>query len=148
MSLNNSASTTDITLRPSMRALQLLFVLHLLACGLLFFSMDPGQPMAAMAIGFAFSWLWLRRHPVFGYGQRAISRLTWHADGQWTLTEQSGLSSGAELKGNSIVHPRLIVLNFQLKDGSRRSRAILGDEATPATLQKLRARLAVPSASV
>lgn len=141
MSSNSFAATIDLTLRPSMRALQILFVLHLIPVGLLPFAMQPGQPMILLAAAFAVSWLWLRRHPVFGYGQRALIKLIWHTEGHWTLREQSGLSAEAELLGNSYVHPRLLVLNFKLKDGSRRTRAILGDETTPAVLQRLRARL-------
>jgi len=141
MSSSSFADTIDLQLRPSLRALKLLFALHLVPVGLLPFAMQPGQPMIVLAAAFAVSWLWLRRHPVFGFGPRALVRVTWQADGSWALREQSGLSSAAELLGNSYLHPKLLVLNFKLKDGARRSRAILGDEATPAQLQRLRARL-------
>lgn len=140
-SSSSFGATIDLQLRPSLRVLKLLFVLHLVPVGILPFAMQPGQPMILLAAAFAVSWLWLRRHPVFGYGQRALVRLTWPAEGGWTLREQSGLSAEAELLGNSYVHPRLMVLNFKLKDGTRRSRALFGDEATPAQLQRLRARL-------
>lgn len=147
MSSNSFAGTIDLQLRPSLRALKLLFALHLVPVAILPFAMQPGQPMIVLAAAFALSWLWLRRHPVFGFGPRALARLTWHAEadadaGTWSVREQSGLSSTAELLGNSYVHPKLLVLNFRLKDGTRRSRAIFGDEATPGQLQRLRARLA------
>lgn len=141
MSSNSFAATIDLQLRPSTRALKLLFTLHLVPVGILPFAMQPGQPMILLAAAFAVSWLCLRRHPAFGFGQRALARLTWHAEGNWTLREQSGLSSEATLQGNSYLHPRLLVLNFKLKDGSRRSRAILGDEASAEQLRRLRARL-------
>jgi hypothetical protein len=49
----------------------------------------------------------------------------------------------AELLGSSLVHDRLLVLNFRLKSGGRRSRALLGDDADAELLRRLRARLAL-----
>jgi toxin CptA len=141
MSSNSFAGTIDLTLRPSVRALKWLFALHLLPVAVIPFAMEPGQPMILLAAAFAVSWMWLRRHPVFGFGPRALVRLMWHAEGHWTVREHSGLSAEAELLGSSYIHPRLLVLNFRLKDGSRRSRAILGDEASEAQIQRLQARL-------
>jgi hypothetical protein len=49
----------------------------------------------------------------------------------------------AELLGSCLVHDRLLVLNFRLKSGGRRSRALLGDDADAELLRRLRARLAL-----
>lgn len=134
-------STIDLKLRPSLTALKLLFVLHLVPVGLLPFVLEPGQPMILLAGAFAVSWIWLRRHPVIGYGPRALARLVAHEQGHWTLYDGSGRPAEGELLADSYVHPRLLVLRFKLKDGSTRRRAILGDEASPESLRQLRARL-------
>jgi toxin CptA len=103
--------------------------------------MKPG-PLLAVAVGaFAVSWLWLRRHPALGFGQRALQRLLWNADGSWLVEDAEGRKSEAQLLGSTYVHPRLMVLNFKLNIGSRRTRLILGDEAEPELLRRLRARL-------
>jgi toxin CptA len=71
-----------------------------------------------------------------------LTRLIAHAEGDsWTVEDGCGARSEAQLLGGSFVHPLLIVLNFRLADGSRRSRALLGDETNPERLRRLRARL-------
>ena len=98
--------------------------------------------MVAMTAAVAASWLWTRRHRAFGHGLRALSRMTWHAEGGWSVHDAAG-SHDAELLGSSLVHDLLLVLEFRLRDGARRSRALLGDEADEDLLRRLRARLTV-----
>jgi len=136
-------ATIDLALRPSARALALLFWLHAAVLVLALIALAPGTPMAVLALGVAASWLWARRHPVFGYGPPALSHLTWHAAGGWTLRDAGGAPLEAELLGSTLVHDALLVLNFHLKDGDRRSRALLGDELDEEPLRRLRARLAL-----
>lgn len=134
-------ATIELALRPSGRALAWLFGLHAGVLALTLAAVPPGAPMVAMAAGVAASWFWTRRHPVFGHGRRALARLTWRGDGSWLLHEAAGAKLEAELLGDSLVHDALLVLNFRLKDGARRSRAVLGDEADEESLRRLRARL-------
>jgi toxin CptA len=145
MSSASFNATIDLSPRPSVRALTALFVLHAAALVLLMLALRPGPAMAGLAAAMALSWLWTRRHPLFGFGRRALARLTWHTEGGWTLHEASGQKHEAELLGNSLVHPRLMVLNFRLEDGGRRSRALLGDELEPELMRRLRARLKAES---
>lgn len=147
MSSNNSASTAetpalDLQLGHSVLALKLIFLLHVGPVVLLPFAMQQGTPMLVILAGFMLSWLALRRHPVFGFGAKALTRLTWHGDGHWTLHDSLG-SYEADLLPSSIIHPKLLVLNFKLKDGARRARAVLGDEAEAEPLRRLRVRLNV-----
>jgi toxin CptA len=136
-------ATVDVTLKPSLRALQWLFVLHGVPVAALPFAMDPGVPMIALLAAFAVSWLWLRRHPAFGYGPRALVRLVWHAASEnWTVYAPNGAHTEATLLPHSYRHPALLVLNFQFADGRRRTRVLLGDEAEMESLRRLRARLA------
>jgi toxin CptA len=135
------AATIDLAPRPSMRALQILFVLHALPLALVVIALPPGLPLIGVAFAIGASWLWLRRHPAFGFGPRALSRLTWHDGGGWTLHDAAG-AHAAQLLGDSLVRAPLLVLNFRLDRGGRRSRVLLGDELAPELLQRLRARLA------
>ncbi|HWU69522.1 MAG TPA: protein YgfX [Stenotrophobium sp.] len=140
---NDFTATLDLAPRASMRAFGYLFGLHVALLVLVPFAMQPG-PMMYVVLGLiAVSWLWLRRHPVFGFGDRAIVRLVWHAEGGWTLYDAAGRHSDATLLGSSYVHARLLVLNFRLKSGRRRTRILLGDELDAELLRKLRARLLV-----
>jgi toxin CptA len=139
-------ATIDLALRPSARALAWLFWLHAGALALTLAAVPPGPPMAALAAAVGMSWFWTRRHPAFGHGRRALTRLTWHADGSWLLHDAAGAKLDAELQGSSVVHDALLVLNFRLKGGGRRSRALLGDEIDEEPLRRLRARLGLRAA--
>ena len=128
--------------RASLRALTILMILHG-SVGLLMLLVNPPQWLLfALLAAVLVSWLRVRRHPAFGFGNRALVRLTWHAEGPWTLHDASGAQyDDAHLEGDSLVLPGLVVLNFRLADGARRTRALLGDELEPAALAALRARL-------
>ena len=139
----SSATTVDLQLRPSLQLLKIVSTLHMLPLAVLPFAMQPGPAMWALIAAFAGSWFWLRRHAAFGYGQRALVRLTWHADDSWTLHEASGVQHSAQLKGDSSRHPQVLVLRYALKDGSSRTRLIAGDETDAESLRCLKARLAV-----
>jgi len=142
MSSPGFAATIELAPRPSLRALTILFWLHVALLAALMVVLQPSPGMAGMAALVALSWIMTRRHPVFGFGPNALSRLTWHADGRWTLHDTRGARwDGAELLGSSLVHDRLLVLNFRLADGGKRSRALLGDELDEELLRRLRARL-------
>lgn len=134
-------ATIDLALRPSLRALAFLFWLHTAMLVLALVALPPGPPMAALAVAVGASWFWTRRHRVFGHGRRALTRLTWHAGGSWTLHDATGAAFEAELQGSSLVHDALLVLVFRPAIGGVRIRALLGDEADPTSLRRLRARL-------
>lgn len=141
MSSNNSASTIDLSPRPSVGALKWVFALHAVPLCLAMFAMPPGIPAMLVAMGFGISWLWLRRHPALGFGPRALVRMVWHAEGRWTIYNAGGNHADAELMRGSYVHPRLLVLSFRLPSGKRRTRILLGDEVSADLLRRLRARL-------
>ena len=141
MSSPSFDATIDLKLKPSMRALQWIFALHVIPVALLPLAMNPSPTLVIIVGAFAVSWLWLRRHPAFGFGHRAIVRLLWNSDGTWLLEDAEGRKSQAALLPNSYVHARLMVLNFKLGTGMKRSRVLLGDEADVELLRRLRARL-------
>ena len=143
MSSASFDATIDLAPRPSARAVIVLFGLHAVPLALMLLSLQPGVLMAGLAFAMGGSWFWLRRHSVFGYGPKALIRLTWHQEGVWTLHQTAGVSFEAELQDNSLVHPLLLVLNFRLKPEGRRTRVLLGDELEEELLRRLRARLSV-----
>lgn len=133
-----------------MRAFKLMFWLHVIPIAILPFAMKEGPMMLSLLALIALSWFSLRRHPVFGFGPKALTRLTWHAEaspelsrgGGWTVHDTAGEYS-AELQGNSYAHTALLVLNFRLKNGTRRTRVLMGDEVEAEQMRQLRARLSV-----
>lgn len=136
------AATVDLRLKPSLRALRVVFVLHVICLVLLPLSMQPGWPMIVLVALFGVSWFALRHSAVLGMNSKAITRVIWHADGGWSVF-RGAREYKAELKGNSVIHAAFTVLNFQLLDGGRAARVIAGDEAEPEQLRRLRARLSL-----
>ncbi|HEY9544665.1 MAG TPA: protein YgfX [Solimonas sp.] len=131
-------------MKPSLRALRVVFLLHVICLVLLMFAMQPGWPMMVLVALFGVSWFALRHSAVLGLNAKAITRVVWHADGGW-LVFRGVHECKAELKDNSLIHPALTVLNFRLHDGGRATRVIAGGEAEAEQLRRLRARLSLKS---
>jgi hypothetical protein len=144
MPSSDSGGTLDLSLRPSPRALRWLTGLHAAALLLALAAQPPRWVGLCLAALFIASRVSLRRHPAFGYGPQALVRLVRHADGSWAVENAAGVLADATLLGNSVVQGWLIVLNFRRKDGRRRSRVLLGDEADDDAFRRLRARLIGP----
>ncbi|MGQ0530792.1 MAG: protein YgfX [Panacagrimonas sp.] len=132
----------DLQLRASARAHHLLFWLHSLPLVLLPLAMASGPWMLALAFGIGASWLWLRRHPAFGYGPKALTRLRAEPEGGWLLVRRNGQRIEAQLSPDSYVQANLMILRFRDLAGARYTRIILGDESTDEGLRRLRVRLA------
>ena len=134
-------ATIELAPRASVRALTILFWLHVGVLALLLAVLRPGGGMAGFAAVVMLSWILTRRHPAFGFGPNALVRMSWLADGTWSLHDARGARWDAELLGNTVVHDRLLVLNFRLQDGVKRTRIVLGDELSAEQFRRLRARL-------
>lgn len=134
--------TIDLRLKPSLRALRVVFVLHVICLVLLPLAMQPGWPMIVLVALFGVSWFVLRHSAVLGFNAKAITRVIWHADGGW-LVFRGAREYKAELQDNSLIHPALTVLNFRLLDGGRAARVLAGGEAEAEQLRRLRARLSL-----
>ena len=147
MSSDSSAPTLEVALRPSVRAVQWLLILHLIVIALVFTAGPPKWAALLMALLLLASWLQLRRHPAFGYGPRAVTRLGALGDGSWRIESTGGAASPASLLGSSVIWPTLLVLGFRREDGRVRHRVIVGDEADDESLRRLRVRLLNPAAS-
>ena len=141
MSSTAFSTSLDLSPRPSVRAVVVLSLLHMSAVVLIVMARLPQWASLAMALLLLASWFTLRRHPAFGSGPRALHHLILHAAGGWTVESAKEGREDAELLGGSVVQSWIIVLNFRLKSGRRRSRVLVGDELDADTLRRLRARL-------
>lgn len=143
MSSNACSATIELRPRPSLRGLQMVVGLHVIAAALAFVAQPPDHLGLVLSAALMLSWFGLRRHPVFGFGPRALSRLTWHADSpKWTVETAGGTAVDAILLPSTRVTRLGLVLNFRLASGRRRSRVLVGDEIDAETLRRLRMRLA------
>lgn len=137
----NSGVTADIALRPSVRGLTLLSMLHAAALLLLMLAMPDGEGAVVVAVMVGLSWMLMRRHPALGFGRKAVRRIVAHADGRWHVDQGNGLV-------NAMVHPltvvggRTPVLRFRLSGGGSAVRVLLGDECSAEQYRQLRAELA------
>lgn len=137
-----STPTVDVQLRPSARAHRWLFWIHVLPLVLLPLAMPAGPWMVGVAAAIGISWMLARRHRAFGHGRGAIHRVTAHGDGRWTVQGAQGDPVEVELAGDTLLAGRLLVLNVRGPGKRRLSRVLVGDEAEPELLRRLRARLA------
>lgn len=136
------SQAVDLVLKPSARAHHLLFWVHVLPLALLPMAMQTGPWMIGIALLIGASWVYVRRHPAFGYGPRAIIGITADSEGRWSIRNRAGKRLDAELLGDSSVLSSALILNFRDSTGRRRTRVLLGDEAAPEAWRRLRARLA------
>ena len=72
---------------------------------------------------------------------RAVVRLTWTRHGDWRLVTADGMEQGADLLGDSYVHPWLVVLNFSLPRRGRASVVLFPDSLHADDFRRLRVRL-------
>lgn len=78
---------------------------------------------------------------VLGRGKLAILSLVWEDEGEWKLMMSDAEQFIARLLPNSYVHTRLIVLNFRLENGGRRTSILLPDSLDKTTYRKLLVRM-------
>lgn len=132
----------DVVLRPSARAHHLMFWMHVLPLGLLPMAMETGTWMVAVAFAIGLSWVRVRRHAAFGYGPAAIVRVAVDPEGRWSIQNPGGTRLDVTLQRDSVLWSSLQILNFRGPDGRRRTRVLVGDEAEPDALRRLRTKLA------
>jgi len=141
MSSNSFDATIDLQPAPSARALRGLLWLHMAALLLMLLIMPQGYSSMLAAALMGLSWWQLRRHPVFGYGPRALARLTWHADGHWSLWGASGWRREAQLRPDSRRFAGCLILRFEDADRRTFTRILVGGELPEAQMRRLWARL-------
>ncbi len=78
---------------------------------------------------------------VLGRGKYALLNMVWSDDGEWTLINGEGQELRADLQANSYVHTQLVVLNFRLLEGGRRTAILLRDSLDSKTFRDLLVRM-------
>ena len=78
---------------------------------------------------------------VMGRGKFAILSLVWEDEGEWKILMSDARQYIARLLPSSYVHTRLIVLNFRLENGGRRTSILLPDSLDKPTYRKLLVRM-------
>lgn len=147
MSSGNFASIIDLRVGPSIQAFKIGLWLHALPAVLLPFAVSEPRWMIVGAALIALSWMAFRHHPALGARPQSIRRIQLDEQGQWQVWLQGSGDQPirVRLRSESIVHPRLLWLRFVDERGKRHGRLLLGDEAPPSGLRRLRARLATLS---
>jgi toxin CptA len=83
------------------------------------------------------------RHRISLRSRNSIVGLNRNADGTWQLRLTGGAAHQASLQPDSYLHPELLVLNFKLGNGKRRSVVLVRDSADCTSLRRLRVALAL-----
>lgn len=140
MSLSGYAPTLCLERRPSLVLAGALLALHGAAVGVAWVLALPAWMQIALTLGIGFSLLLGLNEQALLHGRRAVKRLVWEKTGEWAL-ERGGLQLRARLLGSSFVHPRLVILNFNL--GGRRTCSVVlpWDSVDAQTFRRLRVRL-------
>jgi hypothetical protein len=111
-------------------------VSHILAGAAVVVSSLPWWVKIGFIIGIALSWAWFGYCYGYSTGPRFITRVEW-LDGRWRLETGAGGVHHGQLIGG-YAHPLIVILNFQLDDGGRRSLTLLPDSADPDDLRRMR----------
>jgi len=137
----DSAPTVELKPRPSYSALRGLLALHAVPLICIPLLLNGSWLPLVLAAAVGASWLYVRHRPALGFGPRALTRLMLHGDGRWTLEDGADMRQSAELLGSSRALANIVILNFRLEHGGRRSRILFGDEVDAGSMRRLRSRL-------
>jgi hypothetical protein len=78
---------------------------------------------------------------VLGRGKYALLNMVWTDEGDWTLINGEGHKLNAALLPSSYVHTHLVVLNFHIQEGGRRTSILLRDSLDSKTFRDLLVRM-------
>ena len=109
---------------------------HVLANAAVVVSSIPWWVKAGFIAGIVLSLAWFGYCYSYPQGRRFIARIEL-LDGRWRLeTGDGGVHRGQLIGGYA--HLLMVIVNFQLEDGGRRSLALLPDSADPDDLRRMR----------
>lgn len=80
---------------------------------------------------------------VLGRGSYSLLNMVWKDDGEWTLINGKGQELEAILMSNSYMHTQLIVLNFHIQGGGRRTAILLRDSLDSKSFRDLQVRMRI-----
>lgn len=114
-------------LKPSTTALSALMLLHAGALVLILMAAPESTAQLILGGGVGLSWIWSRRHPVFGFGRQAVRGIRYSDEDGWSVWTPRHEWQPAQLLPASQAHPLLSVLQFQTEQGRQRRAVIRGD---------------------
>lgn len=91
---------------------------------------------AGLIAGIAVSLVWLVYCYGYPRGRRFIARLEW-LDERWQLATGDGRRYSGQLI-SGYAHPLIVIVNFRLENGQRRSLTLLPDSADADELRRMR----------
>ena len=136
MSSASSASCLRLEPRLSRRLLLAGGVSHGLAGAAVLVSALRWEVKAGVIAGIVLSLLWFGYSYGYPAGRRFIASLEW-IDGRWRLETGAGAVHHGQVIGG-YAHPLIVIVNFRLADGTRRSLTLLADAADSDALRRLR----------
>ena len=116
-------------------------VAHLAAGAAVILSSVPIWIKVGFVASVAVSLAWVGYRYGYRQGRGFIARIEL-LDGCWRLETGDGATYQADLIGG-YAHPAIVILNFRLEKGRRRSLTLLPDSADPDALRRLRVWLRV-----
>jgi len=138
-----SPQRPPLLLRPQRSRLLALWLItvHLLPFPALFLASLPSisRLLLLMLVGASFIHHW--RVGILRRGGGAVVEVRWSSDGRWDLLDGAGVLHAAELVGDRILLPGLVLLNFSLGRFKRRSLILFSDAVDRDTHRRLRAEL-------
>jgi len=131
MSSTSSASLAEVRFKPSVRMLQALTWIHLLAaCAIIAIFPDRPMPILSLTMLLSVSWLFSRRATALGFGPLAIQRLIARADGSWWGSRADGLEGLVQILPDSVVLSSLVILQLRWADQKVSTRLIIMPSAS------------------
>jgi toxin CptA len=142
--VDDLGGTLDFKPRASRLLARFLIVVHALAVVTVLLWVPGRITVAALLALVALSFYRNYRRHVLHRGRRAPRRVVCQGDGRWLLQDHRGQMQEARLLPSSYLHPRLVILNFILRQRPRRRNLVLCPDSLDAqTLRQLRVRLRV-----
>lgn len=137
----NRSPNVILELRPSRLLVVALGIVHAAAGVAVFLADVPAWVKLGLiaAVGASLARAGLRHG--WSRGRDFIARIEL-VDGRWRLETGAGAVGRADLSGG-YAHPGIVILNFRLEDGRRRSLALLPDSADAESLRRLRVWLRI-----
>jgi hypothetical protein len=132
----HNLAISNIELRPSRILLVIGGGVHILAGGAVGVCSLPPWTKVGLIAGIALALIRFGWQYGYRWGSGFIARLEL-LDGRWHLEMGDGTRHRAGLTGG-YAHPGIVILNFRLEGGGRRSLALLPDAAEAEALRRLR----------
>lgn len=141
MSSKKSVPPLHIEPRSSRHLAMALFFLHGMALVVAANLTVPGWASIVLAVAVLANFYTTFTVHILGRGKNGILSLVWDDKGDWLLINGAQEELQASLLPSSYVHAQLIVLNFLLNGGGRRTAILLRDSLDHKTYRDLLVRM-------